>query len=64
MYFLVITIVIFWLFSIFTFATWQSRASLQTNGMRINPASDWATKLFLKVTSVIMLLLIFYIIRY
>ena len=64
MYFLVITIFMFWLFSIFTFATWRSRASLQTDGRRINPASDWATNLFSKAASVIMLLLVFYIIRY
>jgi len=62
MYFLVITIVMFWLFSIFAFATWRSRAPLQKGGMRINPASDRVTNLFFKATTVITLLLIFYII--
>jgi hypothetical protein len=51
-----------WLFSIFAFAKWRNHSKLQREGILTNPLNDWATNLFLKVTSIILLVLFFYVI--
>jgi len=59
---LVLSIVVIWLFSIFTFAKWRSRSKAQNGSISVSVIHDSATNSFVMGTAVILLVLILYLI--
>ena len=59
---LILSIVVIWLFSIFTFAKWRSRSKVQNGNISVGVLHDNATNSFVMGTAVILLLLILYLI--
>jgi len=59
---LILSIVVIWLFSIFTFAKWRSRSKPQNGNISISILHDSATNSFVMGTAVILLVLILYLI--
>ena len=52
-----------WVFSVFVIAKWRFNVALQ-KGVSFNALSDKVTMLYLKITGMLILLLIFYIFRF
>ncbi len=59
---LILSIVVIWLFSIFTFAKWRSRLKAQNGNISVSVLHDSATNSFVMGTAVILLVLILYLI--
>ena len=59
---LILSIVVIWLFSIFTFAKWRSRSKAQNGRISVSVLHDNATNSFVMGTAVILLVLILYLI--
>ena len=59
---LILSIVVIWLFSIFTFAKWRSRSKTQKGSISASVLHDRATNSFVMGTAVILLVLILYLI--
>ena len=55
---LILSIVVIWLFSIFTFAKWRSRLKAQNGNISVSVLHDSATNSFVMGTAVILLVLI------
>ncbi len=59
---LILSIVVIWLFSIFTFAKWRSRSKAQNGSISVSVLHDNATNSFVMGTAVILFVLILYLI--
>ena len=59
---LILSIVVIWLFSIFTFAKWRSRSKAQNANLSVSVLHDSATTSFVMGTAVILLVIILYLI--
>ncbi len=59
---LVLSIVVIWLFSIFTFAKWRIRSKAQNGSLSVSVLHDNPTNAFVMGTAVILLVMIFYLI--
>ena len=59
---LILSIVVIWLFSIFTFVKWRSRLKAQNGNISVSVLHDNATNSFVMGTAVILLVLILYLI--
>ena len=59
---MILSIVVIWLFSIFTFAKWRSRSTAQNGSISVSVLYDRATNSFVMGTAVILLVLILYLI--
>jgi hypothetical protein len=59
---MILSIVVIWLFSIFTFAKWRSRSKAQNGSISVSALHDSVTNWFVMGTAVILLVLIFYLI--
>ena len=57
-----LSIVVIWLFSIFTFAKWRSRSKALNGNISVSVLHDSTTNSFVMGTAVIFLMLILYII--
>ena len=55
---LMLTILLLWAFSVFTFTEWRVRLSLQNGTKTFNALNDWATSLFVKTTAIFILLIV------
>jgi hypothetical protein len=59
---LILSIVVIWLFSIFTFTKWRSRSKAQNGSISVRILHDNATNSFVMGTAVIVFVLILYLI--
>ena len=59
---LILSIVVIWLFSIFTFAKWRSHSKAQNGSISVSVLHDSATNSFVMGTAIILLVLILYLI--
>jgi len=59
---MILSIVVIWLFSIFTFVKWRSRSTAQNGSISVSVLHDSATNSFVMGTAVILLVLILYLI--
>ena len=59
---LILSIVVIWLFSIFTFAKWRSRLKSRNGSISVSVLHDSATNSFVVGTAVILLVLVLYLI--
>jgi heme/copper-type cytochrome/quinol oxidase subunit 2 len=59
---LILSIVIIWLFSIFTFAKWRYRAKAHNGDISFSVLRDNITNSFVAGTTAILLVLVFYLI--
>jgi hypothetical protein len=59
---LILSIVVIWLFSIFTFAKWRSHSKAQIGSFSVSVLHDSATNSFVVLTGVILLVLVLYLI--
>ena len=59
---MILSIVVIWLFSIFTFAKWRSRSKAQNGNISVSVLHDSATNSFVVGTAVVLLVLVLYLI--
>jgi len=59
---LMLSIVVIWLLSIFTFAKWRSRSKAQNGNLSVSALHDNATNSFVMGTAIILLVIILYLI--
>ena len=59
---LILSIVVIWLFSIFTFAKWRSRLKSRNGNISVSVLHDSTTNSFVLGTAVILLVLVLYLI--
>jgi hypothetical protein len=59
---LILSIVVIWLFSIFTFAKWRSHSKAQNGNISVRVLHDSATNSFVMGITVILLVLVLYLI--
>ena len=59
---LILSIVVIWLFSIFSFANWRYRSKAQNESISFSVLHDSVTSAFVMGTAAILLVIIFYLI--
>ncbi len=59
---MILSIVVIWLFSIFSFTKWRYRSKAQNGSISFSVLNDSVTNAFVMGTAVILLVVIFYLI--
>ena len=59
---LILSVVVIWLFSIFTFAKWRSRTKTQNGNISVSALHDSATNSFVIATGLVLFVIILYLI--